>query len=433
MEEKEIYRKGCLLCFVPLVFIILSSTTAFGAVIRVPGDHSTIQAGIDAASNGDTVSVADGTYVGPGNVAGGVCRTHAVAAELPSIKLTRSDLTKIAYNTRGDKKLHRDESADGHFSELYTDRSVRSVHYAQVNPDPTNLVVGGSNPAAADLTLGVAPSPGRIPGDHTKRFVVPKMGVETAMANGNIPPPPGISETFLDEGDYYLVRGKKVFIRRDAHRMVVKFKDNTFANLKRTAPQPEEQTLALHSALSVSDAEMSLSIERQFDKRMIAIIQTYPKSGKKLLRSRIQDFNTSASVEYAYPLFVTKTGIDELVLTDEIIARFSPEHGEQEVGEFCTQNGLFLIRKTRGRLNVYLLRLNDPKSRSCLEVANSLNDKQGIIWAEPNFLSRIKLYTSDSLYNNLWHLNNTGQGGEQLMLMWTPRKHGLCRRVARTS
>ena len=344
-------------------------------------------------------------------VAGGVCRTYAVAADLPSIKLTRSDLTKIAPNTRGDKKLHRDESADCHFSELVdTDRSVRSVHYAQVNPDPTNLVVGGSNPAAADLTPGVSPSPGRIPGDHTMRFVVPKMGVETTMAKGNIPPPPGISETFLDEGDYYLVRGKKVFIRRDAYRMVVKFKDNAFDNLKRTAPQPKEQTLALHSALSVSDAEMSLSVERQFDKRRVAIIRAHPKAGKKPLRSRIQDFNISPSIEYAYPLFITKTGIDELVLTDEIIARFSPEYGEQEVAEFCAQNGLSLIRRTRGRLNVYLLRLNDPKSRSCLEVANSLNDKQGIVWAEPNFLSRIRLNTSDNLYNNLWHLNNTGQG-----------------------
>jgi subtilisin family serine protease len=231
------------------------------------------------------------------------------------------------------------------------------------------------------------------------------------MAEEYFQPPPSVSELFVDEGDYYLVRGQKVFIRRDAHRMVAKFKDDAFANLKSTTHRPEAQTSALHSALGFSDAEMSLSVERQLEKHRIAIIRAHPKGAKKLPRLRIQDFNTSPAVEYAYPLFITKTGIDELVLTDEIVARFFPQHGFKQVRKFCEENGLTLIRRTRGRLNVYLLRLNDPKFRSCLEVANSLNDKEGIIWAEPNFLSKVKFDTADPLYNNLWHLNNTGQGG----------------------
>jgi hypothetical protein len=50
-----------------LLTLVFLSVTASAAVIRVPEDQPTIQAGINAAGTGDTVLVADGVYMGEGN------------------------------------------------------------------------------------------------------------------------------------------------------------------------------------------------------------------------------------------------------------------------------------------------------------------------------------------------------------------------------
>ena len=47
--------------------VIGGTTPAHADTILVPGDFATIQAGINAAQDGDEVVVADGTYTGPGN------------------------------------------------------------------------------------------------------------------------------------------------------------------------------------------------------------------------------------------------------------------------------------------------------------------------------------------------------------------------------
>ena len=47
---------------VAAALLLLSTTHAYAATIRVPDDQPTIKAGIDAAAPGDTVLVACGTY-----------------------------------------------------------------------------------------------------------------------------------------------------------------------------------------------------------------------------------------------------------------------------------------------------------------------------------------------------------------------------------
>ena len=61
-------RNRCIPAFQVICFVMAVSVgPAQADIIHVPADQPTIQAGIDAASNGDTVLVADGTYTGPGN------------------------------------------------------------------------------------------------------------------------------------------------------------------------------------------------------------------------------------------------------------------------------------------------------------------------------------------------------------------------------
>jgi len=55
--------KKILLCSIILSIPVF----VFGAVLEVPAVYPDIQAGIDAAENGDTVLVADGLYAGAGN------------------------------------------------------------------------------------------------------------------------------------------------------------------------------------------------------------------------------------------------------------------------------------------------------------------------------------------------------------------------------
>lgn len=66
-SDHKLCLSWLILLIVTFSELLLNAEEGQGAVIRVPGDQPTIQAGIDAAVAGDTVLVATGTYKGTGN------------------------------------------------------------------------------------------------------------------------------------------------------------------------------------------------------------------------------------------------------------------------------------------------------------------------------------------------------------------------------
>ncbi len=61
------HQRGRRLALLVISTVFTTTLAAQAAIIRVPGDQPTIKAGVNAASDGDEVVIADGVYTGEGN------------------------------------------------------------------------------------------------------------------------------------------------------------------------------------------------------------------------------------------------------------------------------------------------------------------------------------------------------------------------------
>ncbi len=98
----------CYVCFSIILSLLCVNIQLFAATINVPADRPTIQSGINAAKDGDTVLVADGIYRGAGNVNIDFKGKQITVKSLNGAKATIIDCGEVN-ETRG-FTFHNDET-----------------------------------------------------------------------------------------------------------------------------------------------------------------------------------------------------------------------------------------------------------------------------------------------------------------------------------
>jgi Right handed beta helix region len=127
-----------------LVVAWLLGSSVFGATINVPSaSYPTIQAGIDAASDGDTVVVADGTYTGAGN------KDLDFKGKAITLK-SQNGPQNCIIDAEGDGRGFYFHSGEGPFSVLdgFTVRNCNKngVYCYHSSPSINNCIITGNMP-----------------------------------------------------------------------------------------------------------------------------------------------------------------------------------------------------------------------------------------------------------------------------------------------
>ncbi len=100
-----------------------------------------------------------------------------------------------------------------------------------------------------------------------------------------------------------------------------------------------------------------------------------------------------------------------LIGTQTLIVQLNPELSEEEARDRLVEAGLTIVRELRFAPNQFEAEIS--AGADLLEVANSLQENEVTLFAEPTFVEYIgqRFTPTDPTYGLQWHLNNTGGGG----------------------
>jgi hypothetical protein len=184
--------------------------------------------------------------------------------------------------------------------------------------------------------------------------------------------------SFIDKGDFYRVAGKKKELYRSTEKIVLRFKKTVERETRREI---------------VARGEFWEPLERskQVSNRDLYVLNVKEAVTPEQLQQMIDRLKEEVSVELVCPVYIDKETGKELLVADELIVKLKDEVSEEELWQMNALHKVSLIRRLRGTSNQYILRVNDPKRHSVLEIAEVYYCTGIVEWAEPNFIFELDL------------------------------------------
>lgn len=188
-------------------------------------------------------------------------------------------------------------------------------------------------------------------------------------------------EALIDKGDHYaLPSGEAVRLWQRADEIVVLFEKGV----------TETEGSKLVETAAGGNLEVVASW-REGDRGIVSVFRS--KDGSPIAAERVAE---AQAVIFAYTMFVDPVSRARMTPSDEVLVQIEGEMGESLKSEIATA-GLSILRRTRAkRMNVYVLRLKNPKQENSLTASQKLAAAPDVRWAQPNFWREIKMKGSET-------------------------------------
>ena len=260
----------------------------------------------------------------------------------------------------------------------------RKIRHTEAMERKQNLLTGlwyGFWAVAVYVAIcAAAPGGGNIKADHEhQRKLRATSGHPDLAAHFPQDSKKAIKATsFMDKGDFYRVAEKKKELYRSIEKIVLRF--------KKTVEQETRSEI-------VARGEFWEPLERskQVSNRDLYVLNVKEAVKPEQLQQMVDRLKEESSVELVCPVYIDKETGKELLVADELIVKLKDEVSEEELWQMNALHKVSLIRRLRGTSNQYILRVNNPKRHSVLEIAEVYYGTGIVEWAEPNFIFELDL------------------------------------------